>query len=326
MTVAEYKNANDATPVRTTQYSYYDTLDIAGQGSQSYIETPQWSGRFLHLVKRVSVYEGVTGSGTLRARTEYEYDKSGMSTYNGSGLPPATTRSIGTTWNYDTVRNGIPSVTIRGNLTKSTSWVTTTGSEIVERSGEYDVYGNAVRVDVSCCREKRYTYTGGTTGLYYSVPVELEDGSGTDQLTTTYSYDFNTSLLKSVEAPDGQDTFYSYDSARRVRVVTAPTLTTTLGPERIGTNDQLIYFRSVSYQEGDATTKVVTSKEWVNGAGRPMRVAREQEHPRPSTTRWPCCTTPKGGPCYNRTHTREMGADLDHQPTGLKVFTMSCRE
>src|SRR5205807_4085176 len=56
----------------------------------------------------------------------------------------------------------------RGNVTKLQSWSDTSSptSQISFRH-RYDIFGNELKAEVSCCSLKRFTYSPDIAGMYY---------------------------------------------------------------------------------------------------------------------------------------------------------------
>src|SRR5262249_33969201 len=95
----------------------------------------------LNVVTEVDVYNG---SGGLVAKTVNEIDNYSVNTlmdYSGFTAP-----------NHDYSAFGVTG-TSRGNVTKVTVSVLP-GTGTIARNAKYDVFGNVVRADVSCCQVK----------------------------------------------------------------------------------------------------------------------------------------------------------------------------
>ena len=98
----------------------------------------------LRLVNHVKVYDGGNLT-TPVAKTDFTYDD-----YTSTGgmlsptpLPPNHDPSFTAT------------VTNRGNVTAVTSWVDAVNGPSLTRYSKYDIFGNVVRADVSCCQSKK---------------------------------------------------------------------------------------------------------------------------------------------------------------------------
>lgn len=260
-TVSEYNNFGDASPARVTDYEY---LDAHPSTLESYTDTPQSTGNFLHLVKKVTVK---TGAGALQSRTLYDYDMTARTTY-GTPLSLTQTRNA----SYDT------GISMRGNLTKTTRWVNTSGTVTTEDNQTYDVYGNLVSADVNCCNQQTYAYANGASGLYFAAPTSVTKGG---QLTTSYTYDLNTGVVRTQTAPNGAVTSYGYDAAARPSSIILPAVTgqsasQTMGPDKDAYgNDLLAHKTTTSYTDfdalGNSTSRTITSKQWLDGGGRAVR-------------------------------------------------------
>lgn len=143
----------------------------------------------------------------------------------------------------------------------------------ISRNISYDVFGNIVRADVSCCQVKTTTFGSST---WFSQPDSVTDGTPgvVPFLTTSFAYDFSTRLALSTTDPNSQMTSLGYDSAWRLKTVNSPTGASTLTQfdKDANQNDLLSYFQQVTYREADgATTKTSTSRSWFGGAGHVLR-------------------------------------------------------
>jgi RHS repeat-associated protein len=250
---------------RKTTFQYSDTLANAN---------------LLQVAKQIDVLDG---SGNPVARTVFTLDDYGADDNVGNNamktytiMPPSQTHDSSFDQHNQT----------RGNVTGVTTWVqfgATAADDIkITRNSKFDVFGNVVQADVSCCQVKNISYLDGSSNplTFYSQPISVTDGtSGTAPfLTTTYQYDFNTGLLTNATDPNGLLTSYMYDPAWRLKTVNAPSLavtTTQFDRDSNNFNDQLAYLQQVTYKEKDtdpdSAKKTITSKRWVDGAGRVLR-------------------------------------------------------
>jgi RHS Repeat. len=251
--MAEYGFAN--TLVRTTNYTYTDDPNYIGLN-------------MLRLLVRITVSDS---SGSNVSKATFTYDdyaaKGGMEYYGltatSSYYPPAHNT------NFDQTN------LIRGNVTGVKTWTNMATGATVTRNSKYDIFGNIVQADVSCCQVKTYSF-GTTSGsaTYYSQPDSVTDGTPgvAPFLTTSYVYDFNTGLPKQMTDPNNLTTSYLYDAAWRVNRVNAPSGAYTIsGPDRDSNgNDQLAASRQVTFTE-NGVSKTLTSKNWFDGSGHVLR-------------------------------------------------------
>lgn len=219
------------------------------------------------LVDNVKVYDGLNNTNDADdlevARTQYTYDnyaiKGGLETY---GLAPGSYPPNHSD-TYDQNK------TDRGNVTGVTTWSKFSPDVTTTRYTKYDIFGNPVEADVSCCTVKAWTFASSN---YYSQPVSARDGSTAGpNLTTSYAYNFNTGMVTQVTDQDGLNTTLGYDNAWRLQTLTAPggAITTTEFDKDGNGNDQLAYKSKVTYTDG--VGKTITSKSWFDGAGRVLR-------------------------------------------------------
>ncbi len=223
----------------------------------------------VRLVNNVKVYDGGgdnnDNNDTLLAWTVYTYDnyaiKGGMETY---GLIPT-----GYPVNHDSGFD--QNKTTRGNVTGVQTYSNVGTGASTTRYNKYDIFGNIVEADVSCCVVKAFGFSNAT---YYSQPDWARDGNAAGpNLTTSYLYNFNTGLVTRVTDPDGLQTNFQYDSAWRLSQVTAPSgaFTTTAFDKDSNLNDQLAYSEKANYTDTGGVSKIITTKSWFDGAGRTIR-------------------------------------------------------
>jgi len=212
------------------------------------------------LVTQVEIMDGLENTNdaddVVMAKTTIVYDDyaamGGMENYGGTASPPGHMSS------FDITK------TVRGNITGTTRWSDIVGNSSYTRLMKYDIFGNVVRDQVSCCDEKSFTMTEDD---YWSAPSSSTSGAGSVYLTSTADFDFNTSLIKSQTDPNSLVSNYSYDGALRNTNVSDPAEVT----PSVGYNDSLLTrVTSVQYTEGGVTKIVVSSVEH-DGWGRPVR-------------------------------------------------------
>ncbi|MFY9570792.1 MAG: hypothetical protein WAV20_05290, partial [Blastocatellia bacterium] len=153
----------------------------------------------------------------------------------------------------------------RGNVTGTTQWVDIAGGTVIQRLAKYDIFGNVVKAQVSCCQEKDLTITDET---YWSQPQEETSGdpNGAHQTTST-EYDFNTSLPVSAKDAGDLTTTFGYDAALNPSSVTLPTGATANAGYDYG---NLSSSSSVSYDDG-GVLKTLTSTAQYDGWGRAIQ-------------------------------------------------------
>jgi RHS repeat-associated protein len=234
---------------RRTHYDYVD--------AQTYLDA-----RFLRLITRVSIYEG---NDALKAKTEYVFDDyaamGGMQSYElGPTLYPP---------NHDDEYD--QSKVLRGNITAVRTFSKISPAESTTRRVRYDIFGNMVEAELSCCEVKTFSFSSATA---YAQPDSIRSGEEAGlSLVTTYQYNYFTGLLENGTNPDGLLTVYGYDDAFRLKQVTdtATGVVSLTEFERDGNgNDLLSYISRTSYDDGGETV-VVTGKQWLDGS---MRVTR----------------------------------------------------
>jgi len=152
------------------------------------------------------------GDDVMISKATYTYDNysamGGMEDYSGQTMPPGHESSFNASY------------TVRGNVTGVTVYKDLQASQTITHLRKIDIFGNVVKEDLSCCDER--TYMNDNTNCY-GAPVEVTNGTGSTELTTTIDDDFNTGAVEDTTDPRGQITTYTYDEAMRPDVVTAPT-------------------------------------------------------------------------------------------------------
>src|SRR5258706_8284775 len=107
-----------------------------------------------------------------------------------------------------------PAPAYRGNVTQVTNFADSgnlTGAVIETR--RYDITGNLVTSNTSCCQQTSFNYTIDTQ---YAYPQTKTRGSATDpyaQVTNYATFDFNTGSSLTVTDENGRQAGNSYDAA-----------------------------------------------------------------------------------------------------------------
>jgi YD repeat-containing protein len=228
---------------RRTQYMY--------TSNPSYFTANLW-----RLVSSVLVYDAqlntYDGDDILVAQTNYTYDNysamGGMLDYWNASWAPGHLSSYNTT------------KTVRGNITGTTEYKQVFGATIT-RLAKFDLFGNLVKAQVTCCNQKNYTFD---ISNYWSKPLQLTDGDLQGlHLTGTVAYDFDTSLVTSQTDPNNLTTSYSYDAALRLQQKTLPTgatVTTTYNDAALTAST------TMNYVEAGQNRSITTSAVY-NGWG-----------------------------------------------------------
>lgn len=194
----------------------------------------------------------------LIAKSSYEYDNyaamSGMEDYGGTAAPPGHL-----TYAYNA------SYTDRGNVTGSTQWTDISTGSTIQRLAKYDIFGNTVKAQVSCCQEKDVALSNDT---YFSLADSEMSGNpaGVHQITST-DYDFNTSLPASATDAGGLVATFGYDAALNPSSVVLPT---GAGAATAYNHSSLSSSSSVSYDD-NGTYKSITTTAQYDGWGRQIQ-------------------------------------------------------
>ena len=249
-----YESGFNGSVMRRTRFQYSD--------AQQHIDA-----RLLRLVTQVAVFDGPTGA--LLSKTNYTYDdyaaKGGMEFY---GLTPALFPP-----NHDSSFD--QNFMARGNVTGCERFSSVSPNVSTTRFIKYDIFGNVVEQDVSCCQVRTATFSWATN---FSQADSLTDGRPgvTPFLTTNIGYDFNTGLVtqsrdSSID-PGLPPVTYSYDFSWQLTAVSGPTgVTVSAGIDRDANgNAQLAYTGQLTYTD-NGVSKTVTTKSWFDGGARVIR-------------------------------------------------------
>ncbi len=241
---------------RRTAYTYSDDPNVGGPG-------------MTQMITEIDVYDAlldnINTNDVLKAKAVFTYDnygvKGGMEFYGltSASYPPNHDAT------YDQNKTG------RGNVTGVQTWSDIAGNVSATRYTKYDIFGNTVEADVSCCQVKTFAFNSTN---YYSQPVQTTDGRNgvVPFLSTSYSYDFNTGLVTQATDPNNLMTSFIYDAAWRLTRINSPSgaYTTTSFDKDGNGNDLLSFTEQANYTENGAS-KVITNKSWFDGAGRVLK-------------------------------------------------------
>lgn len=190
------------------QTQEYDYGKILARTTQTDFQTSS-SYVTQHILDRPLESRTYDGKGNLTGKTDFAYDAAGSLSLSVSGAA-----------HHDDTNYG-SGTTVRGNLSSITRYpnpVTTAGA--ITRNLFYDTLGNLITAQLDCCQSESITFSSKTQ---YGYPDSVTKGpSGGTQLTTSWSYDFNTGLTISTADPNTQALNYFYDAANRLIEVTGP--------------------------------------------------------------------------------------------------------
>jgi RHS repeat-associated protein len=181
--------------LRRTTFSYVTNTN--------YTNPPVGKPRLLHLVSAKTVYNQISSSAT--ARTEFDYDSYN---YYYSGL---TVRSeSGPVTGHDDTNFGVTFL-YRGNVTAVRQFpdYANQPTNSIQQQTNYDMLGNVVVAQLSCCQQKLLTYVGGTGSNHFAAPNSMQSGSS-PSLTESYGYDPSTGLVTSYTDNNQRITNYDY--------------------------------------------------------------------------------------------------------------------
>jgi RHS repeat-associated protein len=250
-------------------YKQGGSYQVRRRTNYGYVEDqPYLDARFLRLVNRTSVYDAKNNNDNVDDELKSQFIKTyddyaamgGMQSY---GLNPALYPP-----NHDSGYD--QNKVVRGNATAVKTFSRITPEESTTRRAKYDIFGNVIEAELSCCVVKSHSFSGATA---YSEPDSTRSGAATGlNLETTYQYNYFTGLVDNETNPDGLLTTYEYDKAFRLKKVTAPTgaVTETQFVQDANENDLSAYVSKVSYDDR-GTPREITNKHWFDGAGQLIR-------------------------------------------------------
>jgi RHS repeat-associated protein len=217
------------------------------------------------LLTEAYVYDGKLntsdGDDDPVSKTLYTYDdysgSNSLEDYDGTATPPGHTASYDDTY------------TTRGNVTQVKKYKSISGNQYIQTTTRYDIFGNVVQDDTSCCNQQTQTFEEDD---YWSKPVSVTKGSNSGpQLTTSTVYDFNTDLPVEEIDVDGLITEYDYDViGRPIERGDPEGSTTTVSYDAAN----LKTTTTTTYAEGSNTITITTSAT-VNGWGRTITTVNQ---------------------------------------------------
>jgi RHS repeat-associated protein len=168
----------------------------------TYKGSPFTGQHILNLPGSIQVKDG---SGTIKARTDFDYDTVARVTNGITTL----------------VQNDGNSTVSRGNLTLSTRYSdpVNLGGPIV-RQNTYDILGNLVIAQEDSSKQKTFNFDPATQYAYLSSTVRGPNSG--PQFTTTFTYNPDNGVILSKTDENAQATSYQYDNMYRTFKITTP--------------------------------------------------------------------------------------------------------
>ena len=247
-------------PTNTRQYGFQDSgqwkvrrrTRIVYKTDSSYVNS-----YLRYLVIESDVYDNAQldtneANDLLIAKSTYTFDDynamSGMEDYGGTASPP---NHIAT---YDTTR------TLRGNCTGETVFTDVSAPASTTWLMKLDIFGNVTKRQLACCNVQTTSFTDGTA---FTLAATVTKGaSGGAQVTSSATYDFNTSVTSTTTDPNGLiTTVNTRDAVLRPTLITHPTGATASASYNDNTPSAS---QSVSYTDGVTQTTVSASTVYDN--------------------------------------------------------------
>ncbi len=248
----DYDNADNKLKCATAEYENSTAYTGTFNGSGEYT-----GGQHLFNLVKKSVVEDAAG--TVISRTDYEYDNYSSNalvdtpgviqheqrynpfttttqdgpycilwvpddagcTYEGQEVnSPTMGYSICSCNEYEQVTVYDNATDKRGNITKTTVYSGAAGATgAIEEKRQYDITGNAVKINSSCCEQISIQFDDvNTTAIdtQYAYPVSQTHGSSSSssplKVSTSSVYDFSTGLVFSTTDTNGRTSMAEYDS------------------------------------------------------------------------------------------------------------------
>jgi RHS repeat-associated protein len=243
---------SSSTIQRRTEFEYLD--------GQAYIDA-----RLINLVNKVRIYNGSNLSQPVSLSTMFYDDYAGYPHGGGMQSYGLTAATMPPTHNPNYDQNFLT----RGNVTMTRSYTDVGANAYQERWSKYDIFGNVVEAEVSCCQVQSASFSGTH---WWSKPDSITKGNVSGiHLTTSMLYDFYTGLVTQQTDPNNQSVSYVYDAAWRLDTTNLPTGATTVTRfDKDGNGkDLLSYFERSTYLDG--VMKTITSRSWLNGTGQVLK-------------------------------------------------------
>ena len=161
----------------------------------------------LHILDRVTDKTVADSTGTIHYREHTDYDV--------TSLAPCP---LGVPGHDDSIGCGSNT---RGNPTAVTTYANAAApSGGVTRNFSYDIFGNLVQADMSCCQKKTWNYSATTK---YAYPDSVVSGSsGGPQLTTSATYNLSSGTVATSTDENAKVTSYTYDVMNRPLTLKRP--------------------------------------------------------------------------------------------------------
>jgi len=245
--------------MRRTTFSYLTDTN--------YTSPPVGKPRLLRLITAQTVYNQTRTSATARIEVDYDsynYYYSGLTSRSESG--PVTGHddaNFGTSFLY------------RGNPTAMRQFPDYAGqpTNSIQQQTNYDMLGNVVVEQLSCCQQKLFTYSGGAGTNHFAAPTSIQSGTS-PSLTESYSYDVSTSLVTSYTDQNQRINHYDYfPGTLASKKVTLPTQAhQDFSYDYVNLTSTVTSYDSNSVQVGQQQTflnglaQAKTVKQWAGGA------------------------------------------------------------
>jgi RHS repeat-associated protein len=215
----DYDQYGNITNKREYGFQIAGVWQVRRRTNFTYSADSNYTSRYLRsLVTDQKLYDALENTNdaddVLIAKTAYTLDDyaatGGMEGYSGAKPPGHDTNIYRETFTW------------RGNVTGVTQWIDlAAGTTLPTRLKKYDKFGNVLQEQVSCCKQKVFTYVAND---YWAQAPTVTDGDLLGlHLTGSTTYDFNTGLAKYTEFANLGKRWFFYDAALRLIQQDLPT-------------------------------------------------------------------------------------------------------
>ena len=261
-------------------YDQYQTNILKTKTTNYNLDSNYQSRRIIGLPSEAYLYEGTDSSGTLMSKVTYAYDENG---YAGTEQYISATK-------HDSNKYGT-SFTYRGNLTSTTRWNAEypSNTSLTSKSQiKYNIAGSPISQTDPLNRVTSFSYIdswndNASRSATFAYPTTITDAGG-HSTVAKYRFDIGANVWAKSPTPygasnnKGKETERVYDSVGRLEKETLVNHGGAYTRYEYPTNNiQSKVFSTITdaNNNGADTIDEVYSENWMDGAGRILRVRAE---------------------------------------------------
>jgi RHS repeat-associated protein len=263
----DHDQYGNVTNMREFGYQVSGVWDVRRRTHYVYVTDSNYINKYMRsLMTEKDVYDALLDNNdandVLIAKSTFQYDNYAAmgnmenygGNYTGNSPPP----------NYNTAYDD-QTLTVRGNLTGKTDYSDVVNQISETFSKKFDIFGNVVQEQVSCCNLNTYTFTVNT---YWSSPDQTIKGDPNNvHLTQLLTRDFDTSLATASTDPNNLQMIFGYDNSGR----STQTLYPSGASKTMTYNDGAMSTqKSVNFTSGGTNDSAITSQT-MDGWGRQVQ-------------------------------------------------------